>query len=68
VCKEALSSVRLQPAMLLSALPTIEADIEELASALRIDVISRNVYAVVVKTIEEKLAADAFTSVPGTVR
>ncbi|MBI1825684.1 MAG: HDOD domain-containing protein [Planctomycetes bacterium] len=68
VCEEALSFIRLQPSTLLSALPTIEADIEELASALRIDVISGSVYSVVVKTIQEKLAADAFISVPDSVR
>ncbi len=55
VCQEATVFVGVEPHVLLQLLPTIEADIEELADALRIDVIPSHVYTLIAKTIQEKL-------------
>ena len=42
--------------VLLNILPSVENDIEELASVLRIDVVPGNVYGLITKTVQEKLA------------
>jgi HD-like signal output (HDOD) protein len=55
VCTEAAAFVGVELDVLVKLLPTIENDIEELADALRIDVIPSSVYALVAKTIHEKL-------------
>lgn len=55
-CTEATEFVGIDVSVLLQLLPTIESDIEELADALRIDVIASNVYALVAQTIQEKLS------------
>ncbi len=59
VCNEATAFVGTDVGVLLDLLPTIEKDIEDLADALRIDVIPSNVYALIAKTIEDALAAPA---------
>ncbi len=61
VCTEATTFVGADIRILLKLLPTIENDIEDLADALRIDVIPTNVYALVAKTIQERLSV----TVPG---
>jgi HD-like signal output (HDOD) protein len=61
VCLEATGFVGTDLSVLLKLLPTIENDIEDLADALRIDVIPTNVYALVAKTIQERLSV----AVPG---
>ena len=48
--------------ILINLLPSIEGDIEELAAALRIDVLPSKVYAFIAKTVQEGLAE---TSVAG---
>ncbi len=55
VCTEAAAFVGVELDILVKLLPTIENDIEELADALRIDVIPSSVYALVAKTVHEKL-------------
>jgi HD-like signal output (HDOD) protein len=59
VCHEATSFVGVDTSLLLQLLPTIEADIEELADALRIDVIPSHVYSLIAKTVQEQLAPAA---------
>ena len=59
VCNEVTAFIGADVGALLDLLPTIEKDIEELADALRIDVIPSNVYALIAKTIEELIAAPA---------
>jgi HD-like signal output (HDOD) protein len=59
VCTEATGFAKIEPVVFLNILPNIESDIEELASVLRIDVIPSNVYAVIAKTVQEKLAQQA---------
>ena len=59
VCGEATALVGVDMDVVTELLPTIERDIEELASALRIDVIPTNVYALITKTVQEKLIAPA---------
>ena len=61
VCAEATAFVGSDISVLLRLLPTIERDIEDLAEALRIDVISSNVYVLIAKTIEERLAEPSAT-------
>ena len=56
-CAEATSFAGADVAMLVDVLPTIENDIEDLADALRIDVIPSNVYALVAKSVQESLNA-----------
>jgi len=68
VCAEALSVVRLQPAALTDVLPTIEADIEELAGALRIDVISGGAFSAVIKAIQDRFAVEPVLCTPTSVR
>ena len=58
-CNEATAFVGVDVGALLDLLPTIEKDIEELADALRIDVIPSNVYGLIAKTIEDVIAAPA---------
>ena len=55
-CLQATEFVGIDVSVLVKLLPTIESDIEELADALRIDVIASNVYALVAQTIQEKLS------------
>ena len=55
VCLDATTFAGIEPGMLVQILPTIEADIEELADALRIDVIPSKGYNLVAKTLSEKL-------------
>lgn len=59
VCTEATEFVGVELGTLVDLLPTIESDIEELAEVLRIDVIPSNVYALIAKTVKEKLVAPA---------
>ncbi len=58
-CTEATSFVGVDLAVLVNLLPTIENDIEELADALRIDVIPSKVYALVAKAVQERLTSPA---------
>jgi len=55
VCTEATGFVGVGVGELVRLLPTIESDIEELADALRIDVITSQVYALLAKTMQETL-------------
>jgi HD-like signal output (HDOD) protein len=55
VCTKAIEILRVDVGVLVRILGTVEKDIGELASALRIDVIPSNVYAILAKTIQEKL-------------
>jgi HD-like signal output (HDOD) protein len=59
VCTDATSFVGVDVHVLIDLLPTIENDIEELADALRIDVIPSDVYMLVSKTMQEFLTAPA---------
>ncbi len=59
MCDAALSIVGVDLEALVRLLPGIEGDIEELASTLRIDVIPSNVYALIARTVQEKLNAPA---------
>lgn len=59
VCQEALSLVGLDVSMLIRVLPTVERDIEELADALRIDVVASQCYGLVATAIQESLTASA---------
>lgn len=59
VCARATAFVGVELGVLVKLLPTIEQDIEELAEVLRIDVIPSKVYALIAKTIEDKLATHA---------
>lgn len=56
VCSEATALIGTDMGVLLNILPTIEKDIEELAEALRIDVIPSNIYELVARTIQEQLS------------
>ncbi len=56
-CIEATNFVGVDPSVLVQLLPTIESDIEELADALRIDVIASSVYALVAKAVQDKITA-----------
>lgn len=55
ICTAATAFVGVEMSVLVKLLPTIEKDIEELADALRIDVVPGNVYALVAKAMQEKL-------------
>jgi HD-like signal output (HDOD) protein len=57
ICMEATAFVGSDLGVLMGLLPTIENDIEELADALRIDVIPGSVYSMVAKNIHEQLSA-----------
>ncbi|MGD2110609.1 MAG: HDOD domain-containing protein, partial [Phycisphaerae bacterium] len=56
VCNDAVAFIGADVSSLLTLLPTIEKDIEELADALRIDVIPSDVYALIARSIQEQLA------------
>lgn len=58
-CTDAMAFVGIEPSVLVKMLPTIESDLEELADVLRIDVIPSNVYALIAKTIQDRIAAPA---------
>lgn len=55
VCGEATAFIGVPMRTLVDLLPTIESDIEELASVLRIDVIPSKVYSLIAKAVEAKL-------------
>jgi len=55
VCNDATAFVGVEMGTLVKLLPTIEQNIEELADALRIDVIPSTVYALVAKTVQQSL-------------
>lgn len=57
VCSEATAFAGVDIEVLVQLLPTIENDIEDLADALRIDVIPSNVYALIARTVQEQIAA-----------
>lgn len=59
VCQEATDMVGVDPQKLVQILTTIESDIEELASALRIDVIPGNVYHQIAKAVQDRLCQAA---------
>lgn len=59
VCSDAVAFIGIAPEDLVRLLPTIEKDIEELADALRIDVIPSDVYAFVAKTLQEQISVPA---------
>lgn len=52
VCQDALAFVEIEGGELLKMLPTIESEIEELADALRIDVVSSTVYQSIIQAIQ----------------
>ncbi len=56
-CSFAMDFVGIDVGVLVRMLNTVEKDIEELATALRIDVIPSNVYDILAKTIQEKLCS-----------
>ncbi len=58
-CESSLAFVSLDEMTLVQMLPTIEADLEDLAEALRIDVIPSKVYSLIAKAVEEKLMSAA---------
>lgn len=55
VCADATAFAGIEVNVLVKLLPTIEHDIEELAQALRIDVIPSNVYAMIAQTMQDRL-------------
>lgn len=55
VCVEATDAIGMDLKVFCDLLGDIEKDVEELASTLRIDVVSSNVCALIAKTIQEKL-------------
>ncbi len=55
ICAEASSVSRIDPGSLASLLTTVEAEIEELAEILRIDVIKSDAYAMIARTIQDQL-------------
>ncbi len=55
ICTSALDGVGVDVSVLVDLLPTIERDIEELAAALRIDVIPSKVYELLAKSVQEQL-------------
>ncbi len=58
-CTEAALFVGVDISTLVQMLPSIESEIEELADALRIDVIPSSVYSLVAQRLTEKLSASA---------
>ncbi|UCE59101.1 MAG: HDOD domain-containing protein [Phycisphaerales bacterium] len=60
-CTQATQFVGVGTDTLIALLPSIENDIEELAEVLRIDVIPSNVYALIAKTMQDKLMTPAAT-------
>ncbi|MEK6677737.1 MAG: HDOD domain-containing protein [Planctomycetota bacterium] len=59
ICTEATEFVGSPVDKLLSLLPTVESDVKELASALRIDVVPSKVYGLIAKTVRERLTSAA---------
>ncbi|MCP4591139.1 MAG: HDOD domain-containing protein [bacterium] len=59
ICAEAAEFMNVDLAVISRLLGEIEADIEELASILHIDVIPSTVYDMIAKSVQEKLAAPA---------
>ena len=59
VCSEATAFIGVDVGILVRLLSTIESDIEEVADALRIDVIPSKVYELVAQTVQEQLTAPA---------
>jgi len=59
ICRQALDIVGLDTTMLFRVLPTIERDIEELADALRIDVVASQCYALVAESLQKNLMEPA---------
>ncbi len=59
VCTEATAFVGMEVEALTRILPPIENDIEQLAEVLRIDVIPSKVYALITKSVQERLSAAA---------
>ncbi len=59
VCTEATAFIGLEVQSLLDILPSVEKDIEDLAEALRIDVIPSNVYTLIAKAMQDRIAAPA---------
>ncbi|MHC5109521.1 MAG: HDOD domain-containing protein [Planctomycetota bacterium] len=55
-CTEAMDFAGIELGLLIDMLPTIERDIEELASVLKIDVIPSNVYRLIAEKIQEALS------------
>jgi len=55
VCTEATAFAGADVGMLVQILPTVESDIEDLADALRIDVIPSNVYEQLAQTLQEQI-------------
>lgn len=62
ICTQATAFIGVEVSVLLELLPTIEKDIEELADALRIDVIPSNVYAIIAKNVQEAIAVPSAAS------
>ncbi len=58
-CLAATDTVGVESDVLIRLLPCIEGDIEELAEVLRIDVIPSNVYALIAKSVQERVSAVA---------
>ena len=56
VCTAATAFAGVDLQTLADILPTIERDIEELADALRIDVIPSEIYAVIARTVRDHLS------------
>jgi HD-like signal output (HDOD) protein len=59
VCQNAAGFVGVGVGLIADMLPTVESEIEELADALRIDVIPSDVYARVAKAVRDRLVAPA---------
>ena len=57
ICAEATAFVGVEVDALITILPSIESDIEDLADVLRIDVIPSNVYAMITESVQEKLSS-----------
>ncbi|HNQ23509.1 MAG TPA: HDOD domain-containing protein [Phycisphaerae bacterium] len=55
-CREATTFIGVELNVLNRLLTTVESDIEELAGALRIDVVSSNVYTLIAKAVQDHLA------------
>jgi len=55
-CRQTMTIVDLDPAMLVRLLTEIEPQVTELASLLRIDVISSQVYGMIAAKLQEQLA------------
>ena len=56
VCTEAMAFVGVELGLLVDILKDVEADVEELALILKIDVIPSSVYSKIAEAIKERLA------------